>query len=49
MKACRRAWNVALRRNPAKVPTLNPFAQMGLISSNRVTAPWVITHSPLRL
>ena len=37
MKTCRRAWNVALRRNPGKVPTLNPFAQMGLISSNRST------------
>jgi hypothetical protein len=37
MKTCRRAWNVALRRNPRKVPTLNPFAQMGLVSYNRET------------
>ena len=37
MKTCRRAWNIALRRNPSKVPTLNPFAQMGLVSSNRST------------
>jgi hypothetical protein len=37
MKTCRRAWNIALRRNPSKVPTLNPFAHMGLVSSNRET------------
>ena len=30
MKTCRRAWNVAARRNPGKVPPINPFAQMGL-------------------
>jgi hypothetical protein len=37
MKTARRAWNIALRRNPSKVPTLNPFAQMGLVSYNRET------------
>jgi len=37
MKSCRRAWNVALRRNPRKVPPFNPFAKMGLVSSNRET------------
>jgi hypothetical protein len=37
MKTCRRAWNVAARRNPGKLPTVNPFAQMGLISSHRET------------
>jgi hypothetical protein len=37
MKTCRRAWNIALRRNPSMVPTLNPFAQMGLQSYNRET------------
>jgi hypothetical protein len=37
MKSCRRAWNIALRRNPGKVPTLNPFAKMGLASYNRET------------
>jgi hypothetical protein len=37
MKTCRRAWNVAARRNPSKVPTTNPFARMGLKSSNRET------------
>ena len=26
MKTCRRAWNVAARRNPGKVPPVNPFA-----------------------
>jgi hypothetical protein len=29
MKACRRAWNIALRRHPTKVPTLNPFRTDG--------------------
>jgi hypothetical protein len=37
MKSCRSAWNVAARRNPGKVPPVNPFAQMGLISSDRQT------------
>jgi hypothetical protein len=37
MKSCRRAWNVAARRNPGKVPAVNPFARMGLKSSNRET------------
>jgi hypothetical protein len=37
MKSCRRAWNIASRRNPGKFPPINPFAQMGLISSDRET------------
>lgn len=37
MKSCRRAWNIAARRNPGKFPPVNPFAQMGLISSDRET------------
>ena len=37
MKTCRRAWNVAARRNPGKLPLVNPFAQMGLRSSDRET------------
>lgn len=37
MKSCRRAWNIAFRRQPQKVPTLNPFASMGLESYNRDT------------
>src|SRR5215831_10049188 len=37
MKSCRRAWNVANRRNPGKVPVVNPFARMGLQSSDRET------------
>ena len=37
MKTCRRAWNVARRRNPRKVPFDNPFAKMGLVSYNRET------------
>jgi hypothetical protein len=37
MKTCRRAWKVASRRNPGKVPASNPFAQMGLASYNRDT------------
>jgi hypothetical protein len=30
MKSCRRAWNIASRRNPGKLPDINPFARMGL-------------------
>jgi hypothetical protein len=37
MKSCRRAWNIAFRRHPTKVPLVNPFARMGLKSSNRET------------
>jgi hypothetical protein len=37
MKSCRRAWNVATRRNPGKLPLVNPFAAMGLRSSERET------------
>jgi hypothetical protein len=37
MKTCRRAWNICARRNPGKLPIVNPFAQMGLRSSDRET------------
>jgi hypothetical protein len=37
MKTCRRAWYVAARRNPGKMPAVNPFAKMDLRSSNRET------------
>jgi hypothetical protein len=37
MKSCRRAWNICARRNPGKLPLVNPFAQMGLKSSDRET------------
>jgi len=37
MKSCRRAWKIAARRNPGKVPAVNPFANMGLESSDRET------------
>jgi hypothetical protein len=37
MKTCRRAWNVAARRHPGKLPLVNPFAKMGLRSSDRET------------
>lgn len=37
MKTCRRAWNIAERRNPGKLPLVNPFAKMGLTSHNRET------------
>jgi hypothetical protein len=37
MKTCRRAWNIASRRNPGKVPHINPFAAMGLESPTRET------------
>jgi hypothetical protein len=42
MKSCRRAWFICARRNPKKVvdgtiPLINPFAKMGLESSDRET------------
>jgi hypothetical protein len=37
MKTCRRAWNVVARRHSGKLPPVNPFATMGLRSSNRET------------
>lgn len=37
MKSCRRAWNVTARRHPGKLPVVNPFASMSLISSDRET------------
>jgi hypothetical protein len=37
MKTCRRAWNVASRANPGKVPLSNPFAGMGLKDASRPT------------
>jgi hypothetical protein len=37
MKSCRRAWNIAARKHPGKLPFVNPFAQMGLRSSDRET------------
>jgi len=37
MKSCRRAWNIAFRRHPTKVPLVNPFSKMGLKSANRET------------
>jgi hypothetical protein len=37
MKSCRRAWNVALDLHPREVPTVNPFAKLGLRSSERET------------
>ena len=47
MKTCRRAWNVAARRNPGKLPVVNPFARMGLKSSGRETptATWDELHA----
>lgn len=37
MKSCRRAWNIVARRHPGMLPLVNPFAQMGLRSSDRET------------
>jgi hypothetical protein len=37
MKSCRRAWNIVARRHPGELPHVNPFAQMGLRSSERET------------
>jgi len=38
MKSCRRAWNVAARRNPGKVPA-NPFAAMDLEPNESAETP----------
>jgi hypothetical protein len=46
MKTCRRAWNIASRRNPGKLPLVNPFAKMGLESSDRETP--TATYSELQ-
>jgi hypothetical protein len=37
MKSCRRAWNICARRHSGKLPVVNPFAKMGLESSDRET------------
>ena len=37
MKSCRRAWNIVARLHPGKLPAVNPFATMGLRSSDRET------------
>lgn len=37
MKSCRRAWNVAARRNPGRMPVVNPFAKMGLEAADAET------------
>jgi hypothetical protein len=37
MKTCRRAWNIAARANPGKVPPANPFARMGLKDVSKAT------------
>lgn len=37
MKSCRRAWNICARRHPGKLPVVNPFAKVGLESSDRET------------
>ena len=37
MKSCRRAWNVAARRNSGKLPPVNTFSRMGLKSSDQET------------
>ena len=47
MKSCRRAWNICARRNPGKLALVNPFAQMGLRSSDRETP--TATFEDLRL
>ena len=46
MKTCRRAWNIAARRNPGKLPLVNPFAKMGLRSTARETP--TATYSELQ-
>jgi len=45
MRVCQRAWNVALRDKPKEIPTLNPFAKMGITYKAKPTRP--ITHDEL--
>ncbi len=44
MKSWRRAWNVARRSHPSKMPLNNPFAAMGLKSSKRETPTATFTE-----
>ena len=45
MKSCQRAWNVAFRAQPDKVPIVNPFAKMGLANKWKPTP--TATHAEL--
>jgi hypothetical protein len=45
MRVCQRAWNVVLRDKPKEIPTLNPFAKMGITYKAKPTHP--ITHAQL--
>jgi hypothetical protein len=47
MKHVRRAWNIAWRSNSSLVPLVNPFAKMGLESSERETP--AATHAELQI
>jgi hypothetical protein len=44
MQACRRAWNVARRVEPRRVPLDNPFAKMGLTYSGKPTEVFTYDH-----
>jgi hypothetical protein len=51
MKTCRRAWNVAARRNPGKLPLVNPFSKWGCarpIGRRRPPAMKTCKHSAPR-
>lgn len=39
MRVCQRAWGLAYRDHPAKVPAANPFAKMGLSHTSTPTRP----------
>jgi Phage integrase family len=45
MRICQRAWNIARRDKPERVPHINPFEKMGLSYKPKPTRP--VTHDEL--
>jgi hypothetical protein len=45
MRVCQRAWNIACRDQPDRVPPINPFEKMGLRYKPKATRP--VTHDEL--
>jgi hypothetical protein len=45
MRVCQRAWNIARRDQPDRVPPINPFEKMGLHYKPKPTRP--VTHDEL--
>jgi hypothetical protein len=45
MRVCQRAWNVARRDKPERIPPINPFEKMGISYKAKATRP--VTHDEL--